>query len=445
MPGLYGVVAMILVYLAIYGLYHTLESAEMNTEPFQLYTKPEYILWIQVLTWGVVVYLVYLIASILTVYWALSRIREHIYNSALVTYYHTRGVDYVGSLYYLKDMLNRSTLPSPVTGLLLTFLTGGLIYPIILCFMERAVRVHALMEEEAFFKRATTRSYSGYAAATDIALAILTLGAYTAFMGYRLASTFNKHVKTIHSKHPEPPSTPTPVSSEPGAWITPSSVIAIILLFSAVCTILVYITHVGLLYFPQIAYGLLLSALVSKRSGKNVLRNIAVAYLILVILIICGYFVGYVGWEAYREFYSDIESFRELISYLGIKGLVLFIFTNNSVISISSPIPYIGGIFIGMGAYNAGFQLGVYSALNGIHPVNALSILVYPHAIPELLGYSALISASTRFGNWGKFATLIITGLVILFIAAVIETSIIIKGSVTLEDIVDIIRELAKK
>jgi hypothetical protein len=78
--------------------------------------SPEIPLQNQVLAWAIVLYYAYLLASLVVIYRVLSKFREHIYSSALVTYYYTRGSDYVGALYYLKDMLNRSTLPSPVTG-----------------------------------------------------------------------------------------------------------------------------------------------------------------------------------------------------------------------------------------------------------------------------------------------------------------------------------------
>jgi hypothetical protein len=438
-PGLFATVSLALITTGLRGLINILA---VSPSPLDVEASPEFILWSQVLMWGVVLYLAYLLASTIVVYSALGRIREHIYNSALTTYYYTRGEDYVGSLYYLKDMLNRSNLPSPVTGLLITILTGGLAYPVILCFAEKATRTHASLEEEAFFKKASTRPYKGPAIAADIALAMLTLGAYTAYMGCRLARIFNKHVNAIHSKHPEPPITSPQITPEPGAWLTTSSVVAIILISSAVCTLLAYL---GFYYFPQLAFGLLLSALVSRRAERHVLSNIGAGYLLLVVLLVCGFIAGYLGHSLYEDLYSDTSSLNKIISYLDTRGLVLFIFTNNVAISLSSTIPYIGGVFLAQGTYNAGLVLGVISALRGIHPAEALAVIIYPHAIPELVGYSILLSASSRFNRLREFTAIVLVGLVVLLAAAIIETTLIIhEGTITIENIISVARRLVE-
>jgi hypothetical protein len=438
-PGLFAAVSLALITVSLRELINLLAA---STSSPSTEITPEYILWSQVLVWGVILYFAYLIASTIAVYSALGRIREHIYNSALTTYYYTRGVDYVGSLYYLRDMLNRSSLPAPITGLLITLLTGGLAYPVIICFAEKATRTHASIEEEAFFKKASTRPYRASAMVAEIAIALLTLGAYTAYTGYRLTRTLNRHVDTIHSKHPEPPSTPPHVTPEPGSWLATGSVAAIMLAFSAVTAVLAYL---GFYYSPQLAFGLLLSALISKRSEKSVLSNIGAGYLLLVVLIVCGFVTGYLGHSLYKNLYGDILSLSKLVSYLDVRGLVLFIFTNNAAISVSSIIPYIGGVFLAQGTYNAGLALGVISALRGIHPAEALEILIYPHAIPELIGYSTLLSASSRFGRWKVFTVIVLIGLIVLLAAAIIETALIVhEGAITFENIISIARSLVE-
>jgi phosphoglycerol transferase MdoB-like AlkP superfamily enzyme len=247
----------------------------------------------------------------------------------------------------------------------------------------------------------------------------------------------------MHSKHPEPPLAPPPVSSEPGAWITVSGVIALLLLFFTVSSILAYM---GYYYFPQVGFGLLLSAAITKRSGENVVSNIGAAYLLLVLLLLGGIFTGYAGYELYRGLYEEeVRSLRELTDYIGVKGLVVFIFSNNAVLSLPSIIPYIGGVTLAAGTYNAGLILGLYSALGEISLVEAILILIAPHAVPEFLGYSLLLSASSRFGSWRKFTTLIVMGLLVLFSAAIIETALMISQEYRVpftESLVEVVREL---
>jgi hypothetical protein len=383
----------------------------------------EEIISTQVLLWGSVVGLAYIIASIIAVYIVLRDIREHIYNSAMVTYYYTRGVDYIGALYYLKDMLNRSTLPSPITGLILTLLTSGVAYPIILYFTEKTIRVHAVLEEEAFFKKKRTREYTALAGVVDIALVVLTLGVYMAYMGYRLAKTFNTHIDTIHSTHPEPPKTLPQPSLEPGAWMTTSGIIGIFMVFLALSTIMAY---VNLYFTPQIGLGLLLSALVVRRAERRLLENIVLIYSLLILLLLGGLFTGYSGCELYRGLYENVRELSELIRFLNVWFLIAFIFINNLAISISSTLPYIGGIGLVSGVFNAGLVLGVLSAIEERSIYSSFTILAYPHTILELLAYAILLVASSKFGVWREYVKLISIGLLVLALAAIIEVFTII-------------------
>jgi hypothetical protein len=413
-PGVFAAISLPIVVIAyLHQQLAQLAGSEVLTLPDE------------VLTWALLIYYAYVFAALVATYRVLSKIREHIYNSAVTTYYYTRGADFSGALYYLRDMLNRSLLPSPVTGLLLTLLLGGLAYPVLLCFAERAVRDHAALEERAYFKEARTRSYRGAAIAGDLALTILTVGVYIVYLGYRLAKTFNKHVESIHSKHPEPPTTPPPLSGEPGAWIRTSVVVPLLLVFLLVATILASLS-VYYQVLPQLGFGLLLSALVAKRAEKSVASNIGVAYLIIVLLVLGGVLVGYTGYRLYTGYYEELERLENVLTRLGVRGVALFIFSNNAALSIPSTVPYIGGVTVASGAYNAGVVLGVASALGRIHLVHALAVLIAPHAPLELLSYATLVSASSRYGYWRKFALIVVTGLLVLFLAAVLETALIV-------------------
>jgi len=419
LPALFATISLILLLVGLSTLLRLGFTLTPYGERPGTYTPIlEEILSIQVLVWGSVVGLAYIIASTIVVYIVLRDIREHIYSSAMVTYYYTRGVDYMSALYYLKDMLNRSTLPSPITGLILTLLTSGVAYPIILCFAEKIMRVHATLEEEAFFKKKRTREYTALTGVVDIALVVLTLGVYMAYMGYRLAKIFNKHVDTIHSTHPEPPKTLPQPSLEPGAWMTTSGIIGVFMVFLALSTIFAYVNF----YFtPQLGLGLLLSALVVRRAERRLLGNIGLIYSLLVLLLIGGLLTGYSGCELYRGLYENMRELSELIRFLNAEFLVLFIFVNNAAISISSILPYFGGIGLASGVFNAGLVLGALSALDGRTIYSSLIVLVYPHTILELLAYAILLTASSKFGAWRDYAKLIFIGLLVLVLAAIVE------------------------
>ena len=419
LPALFAIISLVLLLIGLSTLLRLgVILIPYGERPGAHISVLEEILSTQVLVWGSVVGLAYIMASTIVVYMVLRDIREHIYSSAIVTYYYTRGVDYIGALYYLKDMLNRSTLPSPITGLILTLLTSGVAYPIILCFAEKTIRVHAMLEEEAFFKKRRTREYTALTGVVDIALVVLTLGVYMAYMGYRFAKTFNTHVDTVHSTHPEPPKTPPRPGLEPGAWMTTSGIIGVFMVFLALSTIMAYVDF----YFtPQLGLGLLLSALVVRRAERRLIGNIALIYSLLILLLLGGLLTGYSGYELYRGLYENMRELSELIRFLNIEFLVAFIFINNAAISISSILPYIGGIGLASGVFNAGLVLGALSALDGRTLYSSLIVLVYPHTILELLSYATLLTASSKFGAWRDYVKLISIGLLVLVLAAIVE------------------------
>ncbi|MEM2025685.1 MAG: hypothetical protein QXW94_05275, partial [Desulfurococcaceae archaeon] len=99
----------------------------------------------------------------------------------------------------------------------------------------------------------------------------------------------------------------------------------------------------------------------------------------------------------------------------------LYLFINNFVISLPAIIPYVGGSLLAYGTHNAGLIIGVVIASGTRNLLASLSVLMYPHAVLEVLSYAFLLSASSHFGNWNRFLKTIVAGVVILFLAAVVE------------------------
>jgi len=88
------------------------------------------------------------ISATIASYKLLKAASTHFYDSAVVVYYWSRRDNFENILNYLRERRETRGLPSPVTGLLLTFLTGGIGYIPILFFVEKNLRDHARFEEE---------------------------------------------------------------------------------------------------------------------------------------------------------------------------------------------------------------------------------------------------------------------------------------------------------
>ncbi|MEM4880998.1 MAG: stage II sporulation protein M [Desulfurococcaceae archaeon] len=390
---------------------------------------------VQPILWGVVALLGFTIASMIAVYNLLKNLKDHFYQSGVTVYYFTGGPSFEGAMQYLRSILVRSTLPSPVTGILLMFLTSGVAYPVILCFAEKAVREHAIVEEEALFRTKFTSEYKWFNMLIDFALVPLTLGLYLAYMGRRVAKVFNAHVNAIHSSHPNPPTLPPHGTTVQELRPTSSLLIGLLLLSIGLNIVTSYI---GLFTASYVAYscGILLSALVLARRTKGTsASSVLVVLILLYLLVFGGLLAGMTGYETYRVLTDTIRRQTNVASSMKMLDLATYIFVNNLVISLPSIVPYVGGVLVAQGVYNAGLVVGTIAGSGLRSPGDVVLVLVYPHSILELSAYAILLTSSSFLGEWRRYTVLAATGILLLFTAALVEALTIkyLQGSSLLE------------
>lgn len=375
--------------------------------------------------WGLIALIGFTIASMISIYKVLADSRKHIYESSVTSYYFQGGPTVEGLYQYLTNAYSRSLLPSPITGLVLCFLTTGIAYPVLLFLAEKHIRDHAAVEEFAFIKEKLTRTYSNIQVILDIILIALTLGLYLVYMGYRFSRTFNRHIDIIHSSHPNPPAYSIEYAPERSRDIgTP----LMVLLIPLSVFISVFLNSIGFLvvnffgYFYGLIFAYLALTVNNRGFGKTLI-------LVLISLYMVGYggflngFICYDNLQPLLEYYGEyLEEISSIVEESDVFFLTMYIFTNNLVLSLSSIVPYAGSVIVSMGMYNAGFALGLISRISTVNALNSLLVLVYPHAIFELLGYAILITSSGfALGNYSKFALYVLTGIVVLLLAAFIE------------------------
>ena len=385
----------------------------------------------QILGWGFTALLGYTLSTMILTYILLRDVREHLYNSSIATYHYIGRESLENAIQYFESTWLKIQLPAPITGLLIELLTLGLAYPIYIGLIEKYVREHAIVEEESLLKMKITSRYSILSLTVDLVLVFATLGLYLAYMCYRFTRTFNNHIDTIHGNHPYPPIPPTTVREKVEKEPTPGYIAGLVLLVLGVNILLNYIGLFTTLYIG-ITVGILISILgLSMRKRKDIAPlivfsvNLALMYMVA----IAGFFSGIAGYETYKAMVTQQEQqlrniAREVQVY-GVTGLILLIFINNFVISISSIIPYIGGLIVVQGAYNAGLFLGVHSVLEN-NP-STLLLLIYPHAILELSSYAILLTSTMYFREWSKYYRIIVIGILLLLLAAFVEVLIIIQ------------------
>ncbi|MEM4717694.1 MAG: hypothetical protein QXE81_02905 [Desulfurococcaceae archaeon] len=375
--------------------------------------------------WGLVGLIGFTIASMISIYKALNDSRKHIYESSVVSYYFKGGITVEGLYQYLINSYSRSLLPSPITGLVLCFLTTGVAYPVLLFLAEKHIRDHATIEESAFIKERLTRTYTTSRVLLDIVLIAITLGLYLIYMGYRFSKTFNRHIEIIHSSHPTPPTYSIVHVPEYARDANASLMILIILLGVFIGA---FLSSIGFLvgnFFGYI-YGFILAYLTTRVSKLGFRRTLIYIFISLYIIGYGGLLNGLLSYEHlapllkyYHEYLKDISGVVQENNPL---FSTIYIFTNNLVISLSSIVPYAGSIIVSMGVYNAGFILGLITGAGSVSILNSLLVFFYPHALLELLGYAILVSSSGFvLRSPSRFVIYAIFGIMILLLAASIE------------------------
>lgn len=428
LPSIFLFISMVLI---SYGLGQTLKllgdtlGEDMSLNAF---------LGSQMLQWGIISFLGFTIATMIASYYVLENTRKHIYESSVTTYYFKGGSTAEGIIQYLRSIYARASLPAPVTGLLLSFLTSGLSYLVVLYIVEKTIREHAILEENTLLESRVTSKYSLISFIIDLVLLFLTMGIYLAYMGYRLGKIYNKHVELIHSNHPLPPSKKPEVNVSrdfPGDLFRenkPTTIlISLLLVGIALNIILCYFGFYSILiYVPS--YGLILGTIMTSIRNTSSTRNFLLMLCLIYILILGSMLTGLL---AHDTFSYIAKSFQKQVEEVGIGRdpwfTARYIFTNNLLISLPAIIPYIGGLLIGYGVTNAGLLIGVIIGAGLRNLFEGLLTLVYPHSLLELSAYSILIMSSKYlFSNTRKFLIYTIIGILVLFLAALVEALTIV-------------------
>ncbi len=380
-------------------------------------------------SYGALLIIGYLLSSTISVYYLVRKVSRHLHDSIVATTYFTKGLSVESLLSILESMVNKHSLPSPITSLLLNIVSSGITYPIILLLVEKAFIEHCILEEELLLKSKYSKQRTSVYIVLDAALIVLTLGAYGLYIAWRFTTSFNKHYELIHSTHPYPPeprgtiqSTSTPSNTYSG-----SKYAYILLLLTPILSIIY--TKLGSTIMPVIPAGsaLIVSSILFSMRSENSWRKSGLALLLLYSIMIAGFTTGLLASSEVSS-YTEIVR-RELGSRIPSEDPVLqvvMIFTNNFIISILAVIPYIGLIPVAIGGYNAGVIMGYFTTIPESRTV-ALLTLVLPHTILEFTGYAILVVSSTLlFHDTKKFVKTVLTGASVLLLAAVVEVATII-------------------
>ncbi|ADV64903.1 hypothetical protein [Desulfurococcus mucosus] len=365
--------------------------------------------------------LAYLISSTVSTYRLLRIVKKHLYESSVATYYFTRGRDLRGALLYTRNAVTSSMLPSPVTGALVAFFTGA--YPVLLVFVEKALRNHVVEEESVLLGGSRSKRYTVVEVVLDLALVVASLGLYTSYMAYRVVKDYNRHVSTIHGSHPNPPVPSTPPglgSDESVSRVVGAMLITVGLLWLS--------SYMGVPYSfaSNISLGLawfaLNKALEARRYPLVLAVNIALVYA----LIATGLVAGVAGYPVYAELLgAQARNIGETLASMELPMLTMTIFLNNLAVSAASIVPF-GSVILSSGVCNAGLVIGV--VVYGLPLEEALriiSVLTYPYAIVEMLAYAVLASSVTRIHEARRYLAVVSAGILLLLLAAYLEASTI--------------------
>ncbi|MEM1834147.1 MAG: hypothetical protein QXO80_02905 [Thermosphaera sp.] len=361
-----------------------------------------------------------MLASGISSYILLDRVLNHLYISGVATYYFVGGNSFVAGLYYLKNRLSKNKLPSPATGLILSLMTMGLAYPVILSLVEKTLRDHMIDEEEVLLKQRVSPYYYGERLLIDVALTFFTLGMYLIYQPFRVVKSFNAHIELIHSSHPNPPSTPKTEQTRVEVSRPTAFFLGTLIVFGAMHGVLGYlgIPSIFIMYY---GVGLLWSFLNYRLRSLSRRRLLLMNFLIIYFLIIFSTFIGILGYRIYGAIFEGFMESAETLRNATIHELSMRIFFNNAGIALASIVPFIGTIPMTMGVGNAGVLIGaIIPERLAIGDYTPLLIYIMPHAILELLAYSFFVTSAFELKT-SRALRLIIVGLLTLGLAAVVE------------------------
>lgn len=296
-----------------------------------------------------------------------------------------------------------TSLPSPATALLLTFLTGGLAYIPLFFIADKVIREHI------------GEKYAAGKVILHVGLFFGTLALSMIYESYSIAEKFNRH-----SMGAEPPPSTGAESLSAYAAVIGLGIIALHLALTAISrTPLFMLTNVSLgLCWAAFNYGIR-DFPVHKRAFAN--------FLFAYFIVIGGFLSGLLVGSIYEDFVKrSLDYLRELRDIAHREDIfsafittMAVIFWNNLSISLGGAVPYLGGIPLANGISNAGIVLGFLSRmLRG----DLWLVLVYPHSILELAAYAIFITAALDYREPRKFLRTLVIGIIVLALAALVET-----------------------
>lgn len=378
----------------------------------------------------------YVLGSTYLSYRATKLVKEHLFLSNLSTYAYAREKDDRERLLALfKSSLARSEIPSPITSLILNIITLGLFFPILLHILESNIRKHARSEETLFYNKSLTRETGFSTLLLDLSALLVTLFIYMIPRVLRFVRVFNKHVDTVHTGVKQYPYTQETIIEKPIE--SPLLGIALILLTISIHSLL---SLINISLIAGIGYVLALPALYTVYTLRNasIYKQIIVAYMIIYLILCSTILIGYIHSNAsvpmaesfykstrdiYEKFGTDVSSYFE------------YIFMNNFVISASSIVSTINPVLLFHAIANAGVILGGLSfklvVEKGLQTIIAMLLfLVWPHVLLELLSYGIFLVLAVNIDNWNWRRILIFfsTALLILIVAAFVESLTIVIG-----------------
>lgn len=291
-------------------------------------------------------------------------------------------------------------LPSPVTALVLSLLTGGLAYTPLFFIADKVIREH-IGERGAAGK-----------VILQVGLFFGTLTLSMIYESYNIARKFNYH------SHPREEGAPGPL---------PLYVIAISMGIIALHLAFTLVARAPLSGLTNVSLGLCWAAfnyeLRELPARKRALANLLFAYLVILGGFLSGLLLGSIYESAVRRALEYLKGLRD-ITYgedIGRAFLATMaaIFWNNFSISIGGAIPYLGSIPLANGIGNAGIILG---SLSGMLGNDMWLVFFYPHSVLELIAYAIFVTAAPSYREPRAFLKIFAIGTIVLAIAALVET-----------------------
>ena len=397
------------LFLTIIGLiYLMLMSITYLTLNPQVIPEQELSLSIAFISFGAV----YVVSSAITSYMIYSALHDHIFYSVTETILELSEKEELRIKYILNPDYTRSKLPSPITALILTLLTGGIAFPVMIYLFEKKIRSHDAIES----KIKGLKPYSQIDIGNfllDLILLVVTLGLWLGIWIWRAITVYNRHVKSKHLL----------LKTKEISSLTPRPVLVIPLILLAVSALVfLSLMNIPVIPLPQLFIAFLMAYTAYILRRKRLICQVTA--LVILQYIILGS-IGLVGFFAYNFYSPLLTAFEKLSESLGrdFPSLVLTIFQNNIRITILGLIPFIGPLIAGYAIGNTAFLFGLIV----YEKPPALSLFLMPHTFLEFLSYGLSIAIATRIPIEGrKLLPYALISIVVLFVGAAVESLLIL-------------------